>query len=151
MAAITLLTIERVPDTLAHIDDLPLTMLVKATSAMMPTKDEKGEYFCESFHHVCDVVFGHKPSFCSNRLKLSWVFVEVFIKSPVPLFVDFNSLDLTTRLDRSALHNAVLGGGVVKHLARFHATTASSRSPRDDHPPNFPHPTSSLTRPNRTH
>ena len=54
MAAITLLTIERVPDTLAHIDDLPLTMLVNATSDMMPTKNEKGEYFCESFHRVCE-------------------------------------------------------------------------------------------------
>ena len=95
---------------------------------MTPTKDQTTTHFCISFHDVFDVVFGYKPLFCSNRLKLSWVF-GVFITSLVPLLVDFKALDLTTRLDRSALHFSVLGGGFVKYLARFYATTASSRSP----------------------
>ena len=95
---------------------------------MTPTKDQTTTHFCISFHDVFDVVFGYKPLFCSNRLKLSWVFV-IFIKSPVRNSIDPKALDSTTRLDRSALHSAVLGGGVVKHLDRFDATTASSRSP----------------------
>ena len=91
----------------------------------------KGESLCVSFQDGFDVVFGHNPLSCSSRLKFSRVFFEVFIKSLVPLLIDFNSLDLTTRLDRSALQHAVLGGCVVKHLARFYATTPfSPPSPR---------------------
>ena len=114
---------------------------------MTPTKDQKGEHFCESFQDVFDVVFGNKQLSCSNGLKFSWVF-EVLITSLVPLLVDFKAIDSTTRLDRSALHCAVLGGGVVKYLARFDATTASSRSPATTIRPTPP-PTSTSTRPNR--
>ena len=63
-------------------------------------------------------------------LKLNRVFFDVFILSPVQYSIAVNSVDLTTRLDRSALHFSVLGGCVVNCLARFSATTASSRSPR---------------------
>ena len=93
-----------------------------------------------SFLDVFDVVVGHKPLSCSTCLKLSWVF-DVFVKSLVQLLVVFNSLDMTTRLDRSALHFSILGGGVVKHIARF-TTPASSRSPattiRQTPPPDPP-------------
>ena len=114
---------------------------------MMPTKDA-GEHFCVSFQDVFDVVVGHKPLSCSTCLKLSWVF-DVFVKSLVQLLVVFNSLDMTTRLDRSALHFAVLGGGVFKYPARFYATPPSSRSPRDAHQPDSPARSSTSTRHNR--
>ena len=70
---------------------------------MMLTKDEKGTYFCVSFQDVFDVVFGHKPLFCSNRLKLSWVIFAGFTKSIVQFYTDFKAFDFTTRLDRSSL------------------------------------------------
>ena len=63
-----------------YFDVLPLDPLVDAITGMMPTKGEKGTYFCVSFQDVFDVVLGHNPLFCSNRLKFGCLF-EVFIKS----------------------------------------------------------------------
>ena len=54
---------------------------------------------------------------------------EAFINSLVQVYIDSKAFGSTNLHDRSALHCAVLGGGVVKYLACFHATTASSRSP----------------------
>ena len=131
MAVITRLTITRLltlsPSSTTCLDVLPLALLVNVISDMTPTKDQKWEHFCESFQDVFDVVFGNAPLSCSNGLKFSWVF-DVFIKSPVLHSIDFKAIDSTTRFDRSALHSAVLGSGVVKYLARFHATTTSSPS-----------------------
>ena len=79
---------------------------------------------------------------------MSWVFFEAFIKSLMHP-VDFKAVDSTTRLEWSALHFSVLGGGIAKHLARFSPTTASSRSPATTIP-RLPRPTSLSTRPNRT-
>ena len=56
----------------------------------MLKKDEKGDYFCESFQDVFDAVLGHKPLSHSNHVKLSWVF-DVFIKSSVPFYNDFKA------------------------------------------------------------
>ena len=150
MAAITRLTIERPLDadpkrpasTFYH-----SPFLVNATSDIMPTKHEKGEYFCVSFQEVFDVVFCNTPLFCSNRLKFGLVFFDVF-SSLVQFYIDFKAIDSTTRLDRSALHSAVLGGRVVKHLASFSATTAHRAPPRR---PSVQLPArSSSTRSNRT-
>ena len=81
-----------------------------------------------SIQDVFDLVFCHKPLSCSNHIRLSMVF-EAFINSLVQVYIDSKAFGSTNLHDRSALHCAVLGGGVVKYLACFHATTASSRSP----------------------
>ena len=62
---------------------------------MTPTKDDKGTYFCISFRDVLDVVFGHTPFFSVDRLKFSWVFFGVFIKSLVQFYIDGKAFDST--------------------------------------------------------
>ena len=95
IAAFTWPTIERAPDA-----DQPSSMffsspfVVNAITDMMPTNDEKGTYFCVSFPDVFEVVFCHNPLLCSNRLKFSMVFFEVFIKSFVQ-YTDFKLSDST--------------------------------------------------------
>ena len=69
--------------------------LVNTISDMISAKDEKRTHFCVSFPEVFVVVIDHKPLFCSNSLKFSWVLFEVFIKSPVQYYIDFKALDLT--------------------------------------------------------
>ena len=100
MAAITRFTSNMLPTPTRSdlLDDLPLDLLVNATSDMTLTKDENGE-FCVSFQDVFDVVFGNKPLSWSNFLKLSWAFFEVFIRSLVLYSIDFKTLRSTNPND----------------------------------------------------
>ena len=66
---------------------------------MIPTKDEKGTYFCISFQDVFDTVFEHTPYFSVDLLKFSWVFFEVFIKSLVQYYIDCKAFDSTNFYD----------------------------------------------------
>ena len=73
-------------------------MLVDPISDMIPTKDKLVEYICMSFQDIFDVVLCHKPLSCSNPLKFSRVFFEVFIQSPGQFYIDFKALDLANLL-----------------------------------------------------
>ena len=69
-----------------------------------------------------DVVFGHKPPFCSNSLKFSWVLFEVFIKSPVQYYIDFKALDLTNFHDfRFSEQGQAVGGRFYELFAMLSA------------------------------
>ena len=62
---------------------------------------------------------------------------------------DFKAFDMTSCIDTSALHDAVLsyGVGIIKCLEPFNETASSPRSHRNDPPPR----SSSSTRSNHTH
>ena len=130
MANTTQLTIERAPDAdpkrpVSTFDRSPF--LVNAISNMIPTKDENGAYFCISFQDVFDNVFEHTPFFSVDRLKFSWVFFGVFIKSPVQFYIDGKAFDSTI------FHNFCFSSG-----ARSSPTASSGSSQRSSHSSSLP-------------
>ena len=91
------------PSSTTCLDVLPLAVSCQRHPRHDPDQGQEGYLLLLSLQDVFDVVFCHKPLFCSNRLKFIGVFFEVFTKTLVQLLVDFKTLDLTNLLDRSAL------------------------------------------------
>ena len=122
-----------------YFDVLPLDPLVDAITDMMPTKGEKGTYFCVSFRDVFDVVLCQKLLFSSNHLKFGRVFFEIFIKSLMHP-IDFKAANLLVddplRLERPALRrHRRWRRQAPRPLRRDNGLLAL---PRAYHPPNSP-------------
>ena len=114
----------------------PASTFYRWTCSSTPSPDDadevrKGHYFC--YPSMTSLTSSSATNRCSHPTTSSSAGSSSRSSSRRPCSSSSTStLDSTTRLNRSALHSAVLGGGVVKNRARFDATTphrAPSRRP----------------------